>query len=169
MKLNQEIERRQEEERSLFLYGKPLATYSLLFCIAVMFILLERNGGSTSIVTLIEYGAKFNPLIIEGQYWRFFSAMFLHIGFLHLAMNSFALLYLGGDVERMYGTVRFGIIYLIAGLFGSVSSFAFNEQIAAGASGAIFGCFGALLYFGLVHKRLFLRTMGRNVISYFDH
>ncbi len=154
---------REKKERSLFLYGKPHATYVLLLMIAAMFVVLERNGGSTSILTLIEYGAKYNPLIMEGEWWRFISAMFLHIGFLHLLMNSLALFYLGGVVERMYGTGRFLFIYFIAGIFGSIASFAFNEQVAAGASGAIFGCFGALLYFGTIHKKLFFRTMGKSV------
>lgn len=155
---------RENQERSLFLYGKPIATYILLLLIAAMFVVLEKNGGSTSVLTLIEYGAKYNPLIIEGEWWRFISAMFLHIGFLHLAMNSLALFYLGGAVERMYGTSRFLLIYFIAGVFGSIASFAFNEQVAAGASGAIFGCFGALLYFGTIHKKLFFRTMGKSVL-----
>lgn len=155
--------RRNEKENSLFHYGKPTATNALLFSIAVMFFVLEFNGGSTSILTLIEYGAKYNPLIVSGEWWRFISAMFLHIGFLHVIMNSLALYYLGGAVERMYGTGRFLFIYFIAGLFGSVASFAFNDNVAAGASGAIFGCFGALLYFGTVHKKLFFRTMGKNL------
>lgn len=155
---------KEKQERSLFLYGKPILTYVFLLMIATMFLVLENNGGSTSILTLIEYGAKYNPLIIEGEWWRFVSAMFLHIGFLHLMMNSLALFYLGGAVERMYGTGRFLFIYFIAGIFGSVASFAFNEQVAAGASGAIFGCFGALLYFGTIHKKLFFRTMGKSVL-----
>ncbi|WP_088103382.1 rhomboid family intramembrane serine protease [Halalkalibacter urbisdiaboli] len=163
-RIKQRVEQQHQYERSLFLYGKPFATYVLLAAIVMMYLLLERNGGSTSILTLIEFGAKYNPLILEGEWWRFFSSMFLHIGFLHLFMNSLALFYLGAAVERIYGTWRFIVIYSIAGLFGSIASFAFNEQVAAGASGAIFGCFGALLYFGTVHKKLFFRTMGKNLI-----
>lgn len=158
------VRKRSEEEQALFSSGKAVATYALLFSIAVMYITLELSGGSTSLLTLIEFGAKFNPLILEGQWWRFISAMFLHIGFLHFFMNSLALFYLGTAVERMYGTVRFLIIYFVAGFFGSLASFLFNEQISAGASAAIFGCFGALLYFGTVHKHLFFRTIGKNVI-----
>ncbi|MCM3712897.1 rhomboid family intramembrane serine protease [Alkalihalobacillus oceani] len=155
---------REREERQLFLFGKPRMIYVLLALIAVMYWLVEQNGGSTSVLTLIEFGAKYNPLIIQGEWWRLVSAMFLHIGFLHLFMNSLALFYLGGAVERMYGTGRFLVIYFIAGVFGSAASFAFNEQVAAGASGAIFGCFGALLYFGTIHKKLFFRTMGKSVL-----
>jgi rhomboid protease GluP len=163
--ITQAIKTREEKERSLFLHGKPIATVILLCCIATMFYVIEKNGGSTSVLTLIEFGAKYNPLIIGGEWWRLLSAMFLHITFLHLFMNSLALFYLGGAVERMYGTFRFLIIYFIAGLAGSIASFAFNEQVAAGASGAIFGCFGALLYFGTMYKKLFFRTMGKSVLT----
>ncbi|WP_158735104.1 rhomboid family intramembrane serine protease [Alteribacillus sp. YIM 98480] len=157
-------EKLEKKDKNLLLFGKPRFTYLLLVSILLVFFAVEQAGGSTDILTLIDFGAKYNPAIIEGEWWRFFSAMFLHIGFFHLFMNSLALFYLGGAVERMYGTVRFVIIYFIAGLFGSLASFAFNEQISAGASGAIFGCFGALLYFGFIHQKLFFRTMGMNVL-----
>ncbi|MBU8905729.1 rhomboid family protein [Desertibacillus haloalkaliphilus] len=160
----QEAKRRRKHEESLFTYGKPIFTYVLLAVILLMFSVVEYIGSSTNMRTLIEFGAKYNPLIVEGEWWRFFSAMFLHIGFLHLFMNSFALFYLGGAVEKIFGTRRFIIIYLVAGLFGSAASFAFNEAVSAGASGAIFGCFGALLYFGVIHRRLFWRTIGMSVV-----
>lgn len=164
----EEVEKQQEEietkERSLFFYGKPILTYALLASIFIMFFLLEQAGGSMNMATLIDFGAKYNPGIIDGEWWRLFSAAFLHIGFLHLFMNSLALFYLGGAVERIFGTRRFFFIYTAAAAVGSLASFSFNEQVSAGASGAIFGCFGALLYFGWVHKKLFFRTMGFNVL-----
>ncbi|WP_183040885.1 rhomboid family intramembrane serine protease [Salipaludibacillus neizhouensis] len=162
--VKQSLKKREEKERNLFLHGKPLFTFLLLGIILAIFAFVEMRGSTTSTVTLIEFGAKFDPLILEGEWWRLFNAMFLHIGFLHLFMNSLALFYLGGAVERIFGTGRFVIIYFIAGFIGSASSFMFNDNVSAGASGAIFGCFGALLYFGVNHKRLFFRTMGMNVI-----
>nr|WP_275899723.1 rhomboid family intramembrane serine protease [Bacillus piscicola] len=153
-----------KQDRSLLIFGKPRLTYLLLAAIVFVFFAIEQAGGSTDLLTLIEFGAKYNPAILDGEWWRLFSSMFLHIGFLHIFMNSLALFYLGGAVERMYGTLRFSVIYLTAGLFGSLASFACNEQVSAGASGAIFGCFGALLYFGLIHRQLFFRTMGVNVL-----
>ncbi len=154
----------ENKAKTILMHGKPRFTYVLLGAIILMYFLVEQRGGSTNLLTLIEFGAKYNPAIEQGEWWRFFSAMFLHIGFLHLFMNSLALFYLGSAVERMYGTIRFIVIYFVAGLFGSLASFAFNEQVSAGASGAIFGCFGALLYFGLIHRQLFFRTMGFNVL-----
>lgn len=155
---------RIKRERSLFEYGKPFFTYVFIVIQLAMFAFLELNGGSTNTSTLIKYGAKFNPLILEGEWWRFFTPIVLHIGFLHLIMNTLALFYLGAAVEKIYGNVRFLFIYLLAGFTGSLASFLFSPNLSAGASGAIFGCFGALLYFGLIYPKLFFRTMGFNII-----
>lgn len=162
--VHQASQNRIQKEKNIFFFGKPVLTYLLLGIHIIVFFLVELNGSSSNMNTLIQFGAKFNPLILEGQWWRFFTAMVLHIGVFHLLMNSLALYYLGSAVERLYGTSRFLFIYLLAGLVGSVASFSFNEHVSAGASGAIFGCFGALLYFGVKHRRLFFRTMGMNVL-----
>jgi rhomboid protease GluP len=154
-----------EKEKRLFEYGKPFFTYLFIVAQVLMFLFLEWKGGSTNTLVLIEYGAKFNPLINEGEWWRFFTPIFLHIGFFHLLMNTFALYYLGTTVERLYGSFRFFIIYVLAGFFGTLASFLFTSSVSAGASGAIFGLFGALLYFGTVYRHLFMRTMGMNILS----
>ncbi len=151
-------------EKKLFENGKPLFTYVFMVLQIIAYLFLEWKGGSTNTATLIKYGAKFNPLILEGQWWRFFTPILLHIGFLHLLMNTLALYYLGPTIERIFGRMRFLLIYLFAGFSGSVASFLFTTNLSAGASGAIFGCFGALLYFGLNYRSLFLRTMGFNVL-----
>lgn len=152
-----------KKEKDLFEYGKPFFTYIFIAIQVFMFFILEMNGGSTNTNTLIQYGAKFNPLILEGEWWRFITPMFLHIGFIHLLMNTLALYYLGATIEKIFGNVRFLFIYLIAGFSGSLASFLFSSSISAGASGAIFGCFGALLYFGFIYPSLFFRTMGMNI------
>lgn len=150
-------------EKEVFSSGKPFFTYVFMILQVAVFLLLEANGGSTNTSTLIRFGAKFNPLIIEGEWWRFFTPIILHIGLLHLLMNTISLYYLGTVVERIYGNVRFLLIYLFAGFAGSLASFVFSPSLSAGASGAIFGCFGALLYFGVIHPGLFFRTMGMNI------
>lgn len=75
-----------------------------------------------------------------------------------------ALYFLGEVTERIYGTKRFLFIYFVAGIFGGLASYATNDAVAAGASGAIFGLFGALLFFGLHYRQLFLQTMGSNLL-----
>lgn len=153
-----------KKEKAIFENGKPFFTYILLVIQIAVLLVMELNGGSTNSSTLIKFGAKFNPLIIEGQWWRFLTPIFIHIGFLHLIMNSIALYYIGPLVERIYGNFRFILIYLFAGFTGVLASFAFSANLSAGASGAIFGCFGALLYFGLIYPKLFFRTMGMNIL-----
>ncbi|MED5050837.1 rhomboid family intramembrane serine protease [Anoxybacillus rupiensis] len=156
---------RQEKEKRLMEHGQPRIVYALIAIQVLMFLFLEWKGGSTNSAVLIQYGAKFNPLIQSGEWWRLITPVFLHIGFLHLLMNTMALYYLGIVVERLYGSWRFLFIYLLAGFFGTVGSFLFTSSISAGASGAIFGLFGALLYFGTVYRHLFFQTMGANIIG----
>ncbi|TDL34544.1 rhomboid family intramembrane serine protease [Jeotgalibacillus sp. S-D1] len=153
-----------EKDRQLFNASTPFFTYVFIVIQLGMFYLLESNGGSTNTQVLIDYGAKYNPLIEQGDWWRFFTPIVLHIGLLHLFMNTLALFYLGPLIERIYGRFRFLFIYLLAGFSGSLMSFVFSYNISAGASGAIFGCFGALLYFGARYPKLFFRTMGLNVL-----
>ncbi|MBN8236631.1 rhomboid family intramembrane serine protease [Halobacillus kuroshimensis] len=166
--MKHQLVKKQREQReaaaSIFDYGRPRLTYVLLAVNILVFLYLEMIGSTTSVETLISYGAKYNPAIMDGEWWRIFTSTFLHIGFIHLFMNMLALYYLGSAVERIYGTVRFAVIYFAAGLFGGMASFMMNPSVAAGASGAIFGLFGALLFFGVQYKQLFLRTMGYNLI-----
>ncbi|MEC5422251.1 rhomboid family intramembrane serine protease [Virgibacillus sp. C22-A2] len=155
---------KKKEAESILSYGKPFFTYVLLLANILMFFVLESAGDSTSIENLIEFGAKYNPAIIEGEWWRIISSMFLHIGFLHLFMNMMALFYLGSMVERIFGVSRFIFIYFMAGIGGGLASFAFTTSVSAGASGAIFGLFGALMLFGLMYKKIFFQTMGRGIL-----
>ncbi|WP_181350111.1 rhomboid family intramembrane serine protease [Thalassobacillus sp. CUG 92003] len=156
-------QKRKEKER-VFNQGNVALTYILLAINVAIYLMVEANGGSLSVSNLIEFGAKYNPAIIDGEWWRIVSSMFLHIGMLHLFMNMLALFYLGSAVERIFGTWRFGLIYFLAGIFGGMASFMLNPAVSAGASGAIFGLFGALLFFGLQYKRIFFQTMGKNLI-----
>lgn len=159
-----EQKRRETQFKRIFHYGKPILTYFFLIFNLLIFGYMEWTASTSDPETLIRFGAKWAPNILTGEYWRFLSAMFIHIGFLHIAVNSFALYFLGSFVERLYGSMRFLWIYLFSGFCGTLASFAFTPQLAAGASGAIFGCFGALLYFGLRYRNLFFRTVGMDVI-----
>jgi membrane associated rhomboid family serine protease len=105
---------------------------------------------------LTTYGAKDNTLILQGQYWRFITPIFLHVNALHVGLNMFNLLILGVFLERILGHFRFLFIYLVTGVIGVIASFYFAPQeISVGASGAIFGLVGAYSTFVLVHRRAF--------------
>jgi rhomboid protease GluP len=95
----------------------------------------------------LAWGANFGPATQDGQWWRLGSAMFIHFGILHLAMNMWALWDGGNFVERLYGSGRFVALYAASGLVGNLVSLYIqgNRAVAAGASGAIFGLYGALL------------------------
>lgn len=97
----------------------------------------------------LNWGANFGPATQDGEWWRLGSAMFLHFGIIHLGLNMLALWESGQLVERMYGRLRFIGIYLLSGLFGNLVSLVMQGggAIAGGASGAIFGVYGAALVF----------------------
>ena len=105
---------------------------------------------------LIAYGAKDNALIMQGQYWRFITPIFLHANVLHITLNMLNLAVLGVFLERLVGHARFLLIYLITGVVSIIASFYFMPQeISVGASGAIFGLVGAYSIFVLMHRRAF--------------
>ena len=102
---------------------------------------------------VLPWGANFGPLTTSGQWWRLVTACFLHFGILHVAMNMFVLFFAGFIAEALYGRVRYTLLYLLAGIGGNVAGLYLHPHIvSAGASGAIFGLYGGLLAFLLVHR-----------------
>ncbi|MFP4439797.1 MAG: rhomboid family intramembrane serine protease [Chloroflexaceae bacterium] len=144
----------QQEVRVRLPTGQPravwvlLAINILLFLVSnlLSFILDPRSCAplDTYSCALFLLGWKQNSLIDQGQYWRLVTAMFLHGGLLHIFFNGYALFVLGPETERIFGTLRFLALYFVAGLAGSVASYAFSPSPSVGASGAIFGLVGAL-------------------------
>jgi membrane associated rhomboid family serine protease len=117
---------------------------------------IDVHDNDALTTTLIAYGAKDNSLMLQGQYWRFIMPIFLHANALHIGLNMFNLVVLGVFLERLYGHLRFLLIYLLTGVIGVIASFYFAPQeISVGASGAIFGLVGAYSIFVLVHRRAF--------------
>jgi rhomboid protease GluP len=102
--------------------------------------------------------------VAQGESWRLFTAMFLHIGVLHLLSNLYALNALGPMVEGYYGHARFLAIYLLGGLTGSVASYAFSDASSAGASGAVFALIGATTVYFLRYRENF-GARGRAIIQ----
>lgn len=95
----------------------------------------------------LAWGANFAPATRDGEYWRLGSALFLHFGLIHLSLNMWALWDGGQYVERFFGPLRFIAIYLLSGLAGNLLSLVMqgNQAVSGGASGAIFGIYGALV------------------------
>jgi len=164
MYINNSLINKRKRAEEIFSFGKPVFTYLLIAFNVIFFMIIEMLGSSMDVPHLIQFGAKFNPLIMDHEWWRIISSMFIHIGFFHLFMNMLALFYIGNAVERIYGPMKFLFIYLLSGISGGLASFAFTSSVSAGASGAIFGLFGSLLFFALHERKVFLQTIGRGII-----
>jgi len=136
---------------------KPIVTQVLLAILVLVYLPMQLSPDLND--SFINWGALEKLPIINGEWWRLITATFLHGGLPHIAFNGLGLYIIGKEVEAFFGRTRFAAIYAISGLAGSVASFYFLSYGAAGvgASGAIFGIFGALaVYYGL-NRRLFGR------------
>lgn len=141
-----------------FLRNRKKANLAIVIINIVVFIILEIQGDTEDAQFMLTRGAAWAPLILQGQYWRLFTCMFLHFGFEHLAWNMFSLIFLGDIVESIYGPVRYLIIYLAGGIGGNIVSLLFDIEsseyaVSAGASGAIFACMGAFMYAALRRRK----------------
>jgi membrane associated rhomboid family serine protease len=125
------------------------ATRVLIGVNVVMFVLTLATGAGLASDSgdsdLYRRFALMPPLVAGGEWYRLVTSMFLHFGILHIAFNMWALLVIGTPLEQMLGRMRFLALYFLSGLGGSLLSFALGPvgEVAAGASGAIFGLFGA--------------------------
>lgn len=146
------------------LRGRPWITWTLVGINIVLFLALTVAGGSTDSEVLLRFGAKYGPALLDGEYWRLFTAMFLHLGILHLAVNCYALFALGSEAERVYGRGRFSLVYLLTGVFSTATSYLFASVLAVGASGAIFGLVGAQAVFYAVNRKA-LGAFGRSRLN----
>lgn len=117
--------------------------------------LVLRLGGGRGLLPL---GAMVPALVAQGEWWRLLTAMFLHVGILHLALNSFGLYVFGTLVEQVLGSGRLIVLYLVTGFCASAASFAFGSPAVAavGASGAVFGMLGVWLAYNLRRRSLSL-------------
>lgn len=132
---------------------RPWGTWAIFLLCAAMFAWTEASGGSTRGLTLLRFGADYGPLVRQGEWWRLVGAMFLHIGILHLVVNMFSLFSVGSAIERYFGNGRYLALYLLAGVGGAATSAAMKDNLSAGASGAIFGLFGAAALLGIRYRR----------------
>jgi membrane associated rhomboid family serine protease len=123
-------------------------TWALLAVCLAMFGWESLAGGSTNTAVLLRLGADYAPLVKQGQWWRMFTSAFLHIGWIHLAFNMVALYSVAPACEKIYGTWRFLALYAVSAASGSLFSDHFVTAVSAGASGALFGVFGAVAVLG---------------------
>ena len=111
----------------------------------------------------IQKFAVYGPFIRNGQYYRLLTGAFLHADIFHLLFNCYALYIIGSQMESFLGKGKYLIVYLFSAVIGSLASITFNQGASVGASGAIFGLLGSMLYFGY-HYRVYLGNVLKSQI-----
>ncbi len=161
------IRQREQEFRVVLKVKTPVATYILIainvMVFALIYFISMQTGNSYSRL-LHTFGAKVNTRILAGEYWRLITPIFLHASVMHLAVNCYSLYALGVTAEKLFGRFRFLTVYLVAGVLGNIFSLMFSPNPGVGASGAIFGLLGTMLYFGLEKPALFRASFGRSIL-----
>ncbi len=160
-KLTEVLEGRwSPRQHSIVEKKKPsFITFFLIAVNILIWIYMEYKGGSTRNDLLIQFGAMDSyRTFVQGQYWRLFTSMFLHIGAAHLFYNCFGLYIFGTRIEKVTKWYQFVLIYLLSGLMGGLFSLTsavltHTLKIAAGASGGIYGLMGGLLAFNIKTRR----------------
>ena len=148
--INHNNEKKNKVMEKIFSVKKPIITYILMALCILMFII---SGGGYTDNIIIEIGANYGRYVQEGEIWRLVTCMFLHAGIIHIGFNMYSLYIVGRQIEDFFGKWRYLVIYLLSGISGSLLSVGFNPDVlAVGASGAIFGLFGAMLYFGYNYR-----------------
>lgn len=144
---------------SLIIIGINILMYIISGLISGNFIDIDAH-------TLYILGGKYGPAIdILNQWWRLITCMFLHGGILHLFCNMYSLYIIGPQVEAFFGKVKFIIIYLGSGIGASYLSYKLDpDTLSIGASGAIFGLFGALLVYLLKERERFTKESINNIV-----
>ena len=149
---------------------EAICTVALIVINIAVFFILTMFGDTEDAVFMLQHGAMYEPNIIEGhEYYRIFTCLFLHFGITHLLNNMVLLGALGWNLELEIGKVRFVIIYFASGIIGNIVSLFYDltlEQpaVSAGASGAIFGLMGALLYVVIANRGRLGRLSGRGML-----
>ena len=129
----------------------------LIFLNVLYFLYLEIAGSSEDILFMYEKGAMLAPAVLEnGEYYRLFTAMFMHFGINHIINNMIVLFALGDNLERALGHIKYLIFYLFCGVGANWISMMADRSdsfvVSAGASGAVFGVVGGLFYAVLVNR-----------------
>lgn len=159
--INEKTDKENKIFTKIFSQKKIIVTHIIIaLCIIAYVVTYYTKFGSF----FLGIGALYGPAVKLGELWRLVTAAFLHGGILHLFVNMYSLYMVGSQVENFMGKWKFLLIYLMSAISGSLLSVAVNINIlSVGASGAIFGLMGALLYFGY-HYRLYLNDALRRQI-----
>ena len=149
---------------------KAPCTVALAAVNIIVFLGLSFIGMTENVEFMLRHGAMYAPCIVgKGEYYRLFTSMFLHFGYDHLFNNMVVLVTMGWVLESEIGKIKFLIIYFVSGLAGNLLSLWMQIQtqdlaVSAGASGAIFGVIGALLYMAIRNRGRIGNVSGRGLV-----
>lgn len=165
--LNKATDENNRLFESVFSDKKLVFTNVIIAICVIMYLFMTLfTDGSTNAHVLLEYGANNLLLVLNGDLYRVVTSIFLHFGFIHLFLNMYSLYLIGSQVETVLGKYKFLGIYLVSGISGSLMSLILNDDtvVSVGASGAIFGLMGALLYFGYYYRLYLNRTLFTEIV-----
>ncbi len=159
--INDHNKKDQEKVADVFSPKKPVVTYALIIINLFIFLFPMFYGNAEQVYNLF---ASYGPFVKMGEYYRLLTAAFLHANIAHLIFNMYALWIIGMQLESFIGRWRYLVVYLFSAITGSLLSVIVTpDAVSVGASGAIFGLLGALLYFGY-HYRVYLGTVIKSQI-----
>jgi len=157
-----EYQQHVEFQRAIAAAPKPVVTYGLIAINVAVYLAMVISGISPMQPTpaqVLAWGGNSGPFTMYGEWWRLITACFLHYGLIHIGMNMFILFQAGIFVEKLFGNVRYLLLYLLAGVGGNIAGLYIHPlSIAAGASGAVFGVYGGLLGFLVVQHGVVPRS-----------
>jgi len=133
-------------------------TGRILLVNTIIFLIMSWQSGSLfnpGDGPILMNGAKDSIAIVNGEYWRFITPIFIHIGLIHFLFNSYILYFIGNQLESLLGGKRYLIIFIGSGLLGNVASALLTPVMSAGASSSIFGLLGCGFYLERTYRRKF--------------
>lgn len=161
--MNQKTIKNERKLAKIFSEKKPAITYALIVINVMIFTFMFVYNRSNEMISMFGNNTTY---VKNGEFYRLFTAMFLHSDILHLACNMYALWMLGPIVERYYGRLKYAFIYVISGLLGSLFSCVFMStgSFSIGASGAIFGLLGSMAYFTYYYRATLQGVLKQQII-----
>lgn len=149
---------------------KPWMTYTFLTIQILVYLVMTLYGyrllgtwnGTENSLILYHFGAEYPPSVLQGEYWRLVTPIFIHIGLAHIVLNSVTLYYVGPMLEEWMGHIKFAILYLLSGICGNLMSLLGNQQtISAGASTALFGLFAAYFALYFINQNPYVKAVAK--------
>ena len=163
--VNRKTEKQNREYENVFKPKKLVITPLIIMLCTILFVFMFINTHfDLSAANLLDYGAVQRDYVQSGDWYRLFTCIFIHASILHLLFNMYALYIIGSQMESYLGKIKYALVFIVSGLVGSLSSIIFSRSVSVGASGAIFGLLGAMLYFAYYYRLILGNSLRHEII-----